>query len=304
MMTSIADSILMIRPAKFFSNPDTSKDNSFQNFSNEDLTLPAQQEFDQAVKLLTKAGIKVNVIQDSEIPETPDSIFPNNRLSFHRDGKVIIYSMMAANRREERLLETLSVLEKESIIRITSKTDYSHFEAKNKFLEGTGSMILDRKNKIVYVAISKRSDPDLVKLFTEEMDYKAVIFKAQVQTSKGYSAIYHTNVMLAIADDFVVIAESAIETKQRNLVLQSLALSGRTIITISTQQMNKFCGNILQLRSKQGEKIIVMSETAYNNFNPDQIAIINQNNTILKTSIPIIEKASGGSIRCMMAEIF
>ena len=294
----------MIRPAKFFSNPDTSKDNIFQNYSSEDLTIPAQQEFDHAVKLLTESGIKVSVIQDSIKPETPDSVFPNNRLSFHSNGKVVIYPMMAKNRRQERQLKTISVLQNKWDFKIKSIIDYSHFESENKFLEGTGSMILDRQNKIVYVALSQRSNLELVKLFAKDMNYTSVVFNAGVETNTGYQAIYHTNVMLAIADDFVVIAEAAIESAQRKSVLKSLQVSGRKIISISNQQMNNFCGNILQLNSEHNGKIIVMSETAYNNFTQQQIELIKKENTIVTIPIPNIEKASGGSIRCMLAEIY
>jgi len=294
----------MIRPAKFFSNPDTSKDNSFQNYSSEDLTIPAQQEFDHAVKLLSDSGITVSVIQDSIKPETPDSVFPNNRLSFHNNDKVVIYPMMARNRRQERQLKTISVLQKRLNVTINSIIDYSHFESEDKFLEGTGSMILDRQNKISYVALSQRSNLELVKLFAKEMNYKAVVFNAGVETDSGYQAIYHTNVMLAIANDFVVIADSAIKSEHRTTVIQSLQKSGREIISISNHQMNHFCGNILQLHSKQKGKIIVMSETAYNNFTKQQIKMIKKNNTLVTIPIPNIEKASGGSIRCMLAEIF
>jgi len=298
----------MIRPANFFSNPDTLKDNSFQIFNLQDLTLQAQQEFDAAVELLTAAGIKVTVIQDTELPVTPDSVFPNNRLSFHSGGKVVIYPMMAANRRQERELETLSVLEKNGSIKIQSRIDFSGYESEHMFLEGTGSMILDRKNKIVYVAKSKRSDVELVDLFCNEMGYQSVVFDAglelELQGETIFSPIYHTNVMLAIAEDFVVIADSVIEQKQRQKVLDCLANTGREILKISTLQMQKFCGNILQLKSQLGKKIIVMSKTANDNFTQQQLDIIQQNNIVVITDIAVIEAASGGSIRCMIAEIF
>jgi hypothetical protein len=294
----------MIRPAKFFSNPDTSADNSFQQYSDDDLTLVAQQEFDNAVNLLRAAGIRVLVIQDDIDPLTPDSLFPNNRLSFHPHGKVVIYPMMAANRRKERQLKTVSFLEENYAVLIKSRIDYSHFEKQGKFLEGTGSMILDRKYKLAYVAKSKRSDPELVEIFSKEMDYNSIVFDAGVATNNGFNAIYHTNVMLAIAEDFVVVAKDAIALKHRDLVMKSLQKSNREIIQISNQQMNNFCGNILQLCSEEGEKIIVMSESAYNNFSPQQIKSMLQKNTIVKIPLAVIEKASGGSIRCMMAEIF
>ncbi len=298
----------MIRPARFFSNPDTSTDNSFQNFSEEDLTQPAQREFDSAVIQLRQSGIQVTVIQDSLSPITPDSVFPNNRLSFHQQGKVIIYPMMAPNRRQERQLKTVSIVEKKLLFDITQRIDYSHYESQQMFLEGTGSMILDRKHKIVYVALSQRSNQQLVDRFCADMGYQSIIFEAGIETddeNKYYrQPIYHTNVMLAIAEDFVVIADTVINPLQRPLVLDQLKQSGREIMTISNQQMKNFCGNILQLISTSGEKLIVLSQTAFDNFTQPQLQVMRNNNKLVVTNIPVIEKASGGSIRCMIAEIF
>ncbi len=303
-MKQSTDTVLMIRPARFYSNPDTAKDNSFQIFEETDLTLQAQSEFDKAVFLYRNAGVNVVVIQDTGIPQTPDAIFPNNRISFHQDGLVFIYPMKAENRRRERELVTLKRLEDEGIFSVNKKIDYSNFENKGLFLEGTGSMILDRKNKQVYCAVSPRSDPHLVEKFATEIGYQSIVFEASLGTKQGSKSIYHTNVMLAIADDFVVITAEAINQKHQSRVMQSLADSGREIIVISQHQMLNFCGNILQLKTHNGDKIIAMSITAQGKFTSDQIKIIERKNTIVAAEIPNIERASGGSIRCMMAEIF
>ncbi len=293
----------MIRPAKFYSNPDTVVDNSFQKLSSDDLTVAAQKEFDAVVEQLTEAGVSVCVIQDDQQPETPDSIFPNNRLSFHSNGIVVVYPMKAENRRKEQQLKTLSVVENKKLFKVEQIIDYSIYEQQNIFLEGTGSMVLDRKNKIVYAAHSQRTDEKLVEKFCRQLGYQKILFDAKINTDKGIHPIYHTNVMLAIAEDFIIISAAVIEPDQRDRVLQSLTRSGREVILITIEQVKKFCGNTLQLKGNSGNKIIAMSKTALESFSKNQIKIIEKHNKIIAVNIPTIEQASGGSVRCMLAEI-
>lgn len=293
--------LLMIRPVNFSFNAETAVNNAFQVKDDSQQTqLLAEKEFDDFVALLRANEIDVTVIDDTPIPYTPDSIFPNNWVSFHADGTVVLYPMFAANRRAERKQHVLDQLysrfEKKSLL------DLSAAENENKFLEGTGSMVLDRKNKIAYACLSPRTDLSVLKRFAEELDYKAISFLALDQQGKE---IYHTNVMMCVADRYAVICLDAIrDAEERSLVSGSLRASGKTIISISLDQMNAFAGNMLQVENKAGKSILVMSSQAYQSLRAEQVTNLERFDPILHSSLNTIESNGGGSARCMMAEIY
>lgn len=289
--------ILMIRPSNFNYNNQTAEDNAYQNKSeksNEEIQELALKEFDSMVSILKNLGIEVVVFEDTPIPYTPDSIFPNNWFSTH-DKKIIIYPMYAENRRLEVLKfkdELLNYLNPKEVY------DISNFVKKNKFLESTGAMVLDRINKIIYSSLSQRSDEDLIKIVAENIGYKYIVF-----TSHQFeNEIYHTNVMLGITTDFAFVGLELIEEDKRKLVKSTLEKT-HEIIYLNSHQIENFCGNILELRGKNG-KFIFMSTTAYKNLTKEQINTITRKIPIYTADVQIIEKLGGGSVRCMMAELF
>jgi hypothetical protein len=293
--------ILMIRPNHFDFNKETAVNNSFQ-INSGDSTVPekALLEFDQFVIELQSYNIDVTVVQDTAEPYTPDSIFPNNWISFHSDGSICLYPMFAENRRNERKPTVLFQLT--SKFEITNTVDFTEQEERGRFLEGTGSMVLDREHKIAYACISVRTDENVLQQFCDEMGYTPIVFEAL--DAEGYP-IYHTNVMMCVADQFAVICLESIqnEVEKENMV-QSLLSSGKVIIPISIDQMNHFAGNMLQVENDLGTKYLVMSTQAFRSLSEDQIHQINQFNKIIHSDIGTIEKNGGGSARCMMAEVF
>jgi hypothetical protein len=293
--------ILMIRPNRFDFNKETAVNNSFQIHSG-DSSVPekALQEFDQFVNELRLNQIDVTVVQDTAEPYTPDSIFPNNWISFHSDGSICLYPMFAENRRNERKPTVLFQLS--SKFEITNTVDFTEQEKRGRFLEGTGSMVLDREHKIAYACISVRTDENVLQQFCDEMGYTPIVFEAF--DTEGYP-IYHTNVMMCVADKYAVICLDSIqnEVEKENLA-QSLSGSGKMIIPISTDQMNQFAGNMLQVENALGTKYLVMSTQAYKSLTANQIHQMNQFNSIIHSDISTIEKNGGGSARCMIAEVF
>jgi hypothetical protein len=293
--------ILMIRPNHFDFNKETAVNNSFQ-INSGDSTVPekALLEFDQFVIELQSYNIDVTVVQDTAEPYTPDSIFPNNWISFHSDGSICLYPMFAENRRNERKPTVLFQLT--SKFEITNTVDFTEQEERGRFLEGTGSMVLDREHKIAYACISVRTDENVLQQFCDEMGYTPIVFEAL--DAEGYP-IYHTNVMMCVADKFAVICLESIqnEVEKENMV-QSLLSSGKVIIPISIDQMNHFAGNMLQVENDLGTKYLVMSTQAFRSLSEDQIHQINRFNKIIHSDIGTIEKNGGGSARCMMAEVF
>ena len=289
----------MIRPVAFTYNAETAMNNSFQVAGNAEAAQEkALQEFDALVDKLTNYGIDVTVIDDTPIPHTPDSIFPNNWVSFHENGTVVLYPMYAANRRAERkFFDTLNKKFKAS-----DTIDLTGYEAENIFLEGTGSMVLDRDNKIAYACISPRTNKKVLEDFCNKMNYTACTFTAV--DDKG-AEIYHTNVMMCVADKYVVICLDSIkDNAEREHVKNTIENSGKKIINISREQMNNFAGNMLQLQNKNGEKILVMSEQAYKALNNEQISNLEKFNKIIYSDLSSIEINGGGSARCMIAEVF
>jgi hypothetical protein len=294
-------SILMIRPVNFGFNEQTAGSNAFQNRNAEQQQVQdkALKEFDNLVKLLQDNGVEVVVVDDTHEPHTPDSIFPNNWVSFHQDGNVFLYPMMAENRRLERREDIIMQLEDE--FKVKHVIDLSRFEHDHKFLEGTGSMVLDRENKIAYACISPRTDKEVLGLFCEQTGYKEVSFYAFDQ---NHQAIYHTNVLMCIGSKFVVIClDSITDDNERNAVLTILKLTHKEIINISFAQMNQFAGNMLELKNKSGESLLVMSKNAYQSLGQDQKAALEKYCKLLYVDINTIENNGGGSARCMIAEV-
>lgn len=301
------NTILMIEPVNFNYNPQTAVNNYFQNEVDDEaekIQREALEEFRTMVSTLRSKGINVLTIQDTPIPHTPDSIFPNNWISFHEDGTVVMYPMFAKNRREERREEdVLSFLEDKGFL-VKDVLDFSSAEEDEIFLEGTGSIILDRQNDLAYAAISERTDEDLFIEFCEELEYTPVIFNAKQTVNGERLPIYHTNVMMCIADQYAVICLNTIDDKkERKYVVENLKESGKEIIAITEDQMHQFAGNMLQVGGL-GQKYLVMSQTAYDSLTKEQIETIEKYNPILPVKIDLIEKLGGGSARCMMAEVF
>jgi hypothetical protein len=292
--------ILMIRPVNFGFNPETAINNSFQVAGiHVDAHEKALHEFDSFVKLLEQNGVDVTVIEDTPEPHTPDSIFPNNWVSFHSDGTVLLYPMYAPNRRLERKPRVVEYIGKKFEIR--QKIDLSAFENEGIFLEGTGSMVLDHNNRIAYACISPRTNPTALEEFCTRMHYKAVIFDA---FDAGHKPVYHTNVMMCVADKYVVICLDCItDAQQRALVKQTILDSGKRIVEITMDQMNHFAGNMLQVHNNKAEKLLIMSTQAYSSLSREQIDTLKSYNRIIHSSLDTIETNGGGSARCMMAEI-
>jgi hypothetical protein len=293
-------SVLMIRPLHFMFNPETAVNNRFQvKGETENLTELAVREFDEFADALKKEGIDVTIVEDSPAPHTPDAIFPNNWISFHESGEYCLFPMFAPNRRKERKTEVLELVrQKFGYHRLI---DFTSYESEGRFLEGTGSMVLDRDKRIAYACLSPRTDPVVLEDFCKKMNYRPVVFHS---VDRDGEAIYHTNVMMCVADRFVVICLDSIPSaEERKMVSETILSSGKEIIPINIEQMNQFAGNMLQLENKSGEKILVMSSAAWNALLPDQKEKLGTGNRILHSSLQHIESNGGGSARCMIAEI-
>lgn len=298
----------MIRPVAFRMNEQTAVNNYYQKVLDDLLpatvNAKAQAEFDAYVEKLRSAGINVVVVDDTLEPDTPDSIFPNNWVSFHESGDVALYPMFAENRRLERREDILDILEEKGFV-INDIMDYTSAEEDNIFLEGTGSIILDRANEIAYCALSPRADEELFIEFCEDFEYNPIIFEAFQTVNGERKHIYHTNVMMCIAETFAVICADCIDDKaERKMVLNSLKESGKEVVLITEDQVNNFAGNMLQVRGANDERFLVMSNAAYQSLTKDQIAKIEKHCKILHASLDVIEACGGGSARCMMAEVF
>ena len=306
-MEQITNTVLMVRPVAFRMNEETAVNNFFQEklqLKNEEINKKAQEEFDSLVKKLESVGVNVVVVNDKKELDTPDSIFPNNWVSFHQDGTAVVYPMFAENRRRERRLYFFEELESRGFI-INEVLDYTKAEEEGVFLEGTGSMILDRENQKAYCALSPRADEDLLIEFCEDMEFTPVIFSANQDVDGKRKSIYHTNVMMCVADEFAIICLDCIDDKkERNNVKRHLKEDGKEIIEITESQIHEFAGNMLQLKGTNDKKYLVMSTTAYKSLTRDQIRRIEKHCEILSSDINTIETCGGGSARCMMAEVF
>ena len=305
-MNQITNSVLMIRPASFRMNEQTAVNNYFQEelkTQNEAVNELAQKEFDEFVAKLRAAGVDVTVVEDDKSNDTPDAVFPNNWVSFHQNGNAAIYPMFAENRRAERREEVFKALEKKGF-KIEDVVDYTAAETEHIFLEGTGSLVLDRVNKLAYCALSPRADEDLFIEFCEDFEYTPVVFRAYQTFKDERLLIYHTNVMMCIADTFAVICLDCIDDKkERKQVSKFLKQSGKEIITISEEQMHQFAGNMLQLKG-ENEPYLIMSAAAYNSLSDAQKKQIETHCSIIYADLTTIETCGGGSARCMIAEVF
>lgn len=307
-MKQTTNSILMIRPVAFRMNEQTAVNNYYQKvldgLSPETANAKAQEEFDDFARKLKMAGVNVIVVDDTKKPDTPDSIFPNNWISFHENGDVVLYPMFAENRRAERREDVLDMLEEKGF-QIESIVDYTEAETDDIFLEGTGSLLLDRANGKAYCALSPRADEELLIEFCEDMDFGPIIFSAYQTVNGKRELIYHTNVMMCLGETFAVICADCIDDKQeKKAVLDSLKQDGKEIILITEDQVSQFAGNMLEVRGAEDKRFLVMSAAARESLTKDQISKLEKHATILSSSLDTIEACGGGSARCMMAEIF
>jgi len=293
--------ILMIRPVRFAFNMETAVNNAFQvPGKTEGVQEKAAQEFDGLVALLRQHGVSVLVIDDTPEPYTPDSIFPNNWVSFHLDGTLVLYPMFAENRRLERKQAVLDVVAEQ--FEIKKRLDLVKWETKSRYLEGTGSIVLDRDNRLAYACLSPRTDAGVLEDFCRELQYRPVVFEA---FDGSGLPIYHTNVMMCVADTYVVIcADSISNDSEREMVFSMIEKTQKPIVTITLDQMNHFAGNMLQVKNDNGDRFLVMSSQAYQSLSKDQLETLTAFNPILHADLSTIESNGGGSARCMMAEIY
>lgn len=302
--SQLASAVLMIRPARFESNPETAASNKFQGRSG---ASPAEQqeaalrEFDALAAALADAGIRVLIFEDTAEPHTPDAIFPNNWVSFHADGSVVLYPMEAPSRRLERRPDIIESLAGDHGYLVKQIVDLSHHENAGHFLEGTGSMVLDRRNGNAYACLSTRTHLDPLGEFAQRMDYDIIAFEA---TDRSGAPIYHTNVLMNIGEEIAVICGEAIsKPEQRTAVLQQLSKNGHSLVLISYEQLESFAGNMLELRSESGDRVVAMSSAAHRSLTVSQRESIEKNATVVSVPIDNIECSAGGSVRCMLAEL-
>ena len=303
----MTNTILMIKPVAFHKNEETAVNNYYQKDTKvleSTIQTKALKEFNTLVSKLEKVGVKVIVIKDTKTLKTPDSIFPNNWISFHEKGEVCIYPMFAKNRRNERRDDVLEAIEKEGF-KIKHVVDYTSAEDEGLFLEGTGSMVLDRINKVAYCSLSPRSSEDLFIEFCEDMEYTPIIFRAYHSVNGKRKPIYHTNMMLSIGEKFAITCLQTIDDKkERKQVAEMLQNSGKEVINISKEQVDAFAANVLQVKGDDDKNFIAMSTTAFASLSKAQVSIIEKHGKIIKSNITTIEENGGGSVRCMLAEVF
>ena len=294
----------MIRPVRFAANAQTAASNRFQQAVDAEaaaIQSAAASEFEALTDVLRQADLNVVIFDDTPEPHTPDSIFPNNWVSFHADGTAVLYPMLAPNRRLERRLDILEALDLEYGFHIAQTLDLTHREAQEKFLEGTGSLVLDRSNHIAYACLSPRTDMDVLGEFAQRLDYDIVTFEA---FDTGGVPIYHTNVLMSVGTRFAAICTECIESRHRAAVIDMLQSSGRMIIELTLQQMNSFAGNMLELRTRSGGHVVAMSDAARRSLGASQLAAIEVSaEAVVSSPIPTIERIGGGSVRCMIAEV-
>ncbi|MGB6604639.1 MAG: arginine deiminase-related protein [Steroidobacteraceae bacterium] len=309
MQQQCADAVLMVRPRAFGYNPDTAATNTFQKDGGaapDEVQGLASEEFAQLARALASEGIGMCVAEDSAQPEKPDAIFPNNWLSFHADGTLVLYPLQGANRRAERRQEVIDAAVKAFGFRVTHLIDLTHHEGEGRFLEGTGSLVLDHVRRVAYACSSPRTHPELVAEWARELKYEPVVFEAK---NRGGVALYHTNVLMCIGERFVVIASEAIVRRDRERVLKSLRASGREVIEIGHTELECFGGNMLELgtwdEALGDSRVLVMSERARRALTPEVYARLSgATDTVLAVPVPTIESFGGGSVRCMLAEVF
>jgi hypothetical protein len=297
--------VVMIRPRGFGPNAETAASNVFQQAPMRplpDLQAQAVKEFDGMIGALNAAGAHPIVFEDTDAPPKPDAVFPNNWVSFHADGTVYLYPMEAPGRRAERRTDIIESLSETHAFRVREIVDLARLETNGSFLEGTGSMVLDRTHHVVYAALSSRTHMDALAEFAQQADYEITAFEA---TESSGRVVYHTNVMMTLGQRFAVIcADSIVDARKRETVLARLVATGREIIGISIAQMERFAGNLLELATDSGTSLIVMSRTAHQALSDEQLESLAHHGRIVSVAIPTIEAIGGGSVRCMMAEVF
>jgi hypothetical protein len=302
--SQLANTVLMVRPARFESNPETAPSNRFQGKTTQttdEQQRLALQQFEGLASALRANGVGVVVVDDTHEPHTPDSIFPNNWVSFHADGRVVLYPMEAENRRTERRMDVIEYLDSELGYQVSEIVDLSGHEIAGHFLEGTGSMVLDRVNRVAYACLSSRTHLDVLGDFAQRMDYDVVAFDA---VDRDGVPIYHTNVLMNVGEEIAVVCDVAISREeQRRAVLERLESTGHTVIRLDFDQLDAFAGNMLEMRGNEGERIVAMSQRAFDSLRADQVELLEQNGRILTAAIDDIEESAGGSVRCMLAEV-
>jgi hypothetical protein len=294
----------MIRPASFASNPETLASNRFQSTSADDaadVQRVALAEFDALAAALQNAGVNVHVFDDTPTPIKPDAVFPNNWFSTHADGTVVLYPMLATNRRLERRLDVIEALHTRDGFHVHATIDLTHRELQAKCLEGTGSLVLDRPNRVAYACLSPRTDLDVLGEFGQRLDYDVVAFDA---FDAGGAPIYHTNVLMSLGTHFAAVCTSAIQAERRAAIVNLLESTGRTLIDLTFEQMHSFAGNMLEVRTQTGELIVAMSDTASRSLSAEQRTALEACARIVSAPIPTIERLGGGSVRCMLAEVY
>lgn len=298
-----ASAILMVRPAGFGYNAETAANNAFQSnvsLSSSQIQQRAVEEFDAFVSALRDKGIEVTVVQDTDSPIKPDAIFPNNWFCTLEDGTVAVFPMFAANRRVERRPEIIDQLKEN--YKVENVEDWTNYETKNLFLEGTGSMIMDHESKIIYACLSPRTDETVLKEFAQKHDYTVLQFHSQDENGID---IYHTNVIMNVGEHYAVIClESLRDNVERHAISKLLTDTGHEVIPITLQQVRAYAGNMLQVKNKNGEKFTILSLQAYNSLTQEQKQMLEKHTTLLPINIDMIETVGGGSVRCMLAEIF
>jgi hypothetical protein len=298
-----AATVLMVRPASFGPNPQTASSNAFQQASGPlrtDQQAAVLAEFDALANALQRAGLEVLIVADTPEPPKPDAIFPNNWVSFHRDGTIALYPLLAPNRRWERREEIIAQVVREGSFRVSRLVDLSHREAEQKYLEGTGSVVLDRAHRVAYACSSPRTDLDVLGEFAQQLDYELMAFEALDGTGRP---VYHTNVLMAIGAGFAVVCgESIASLAHRTAVFAKLRATGHDIVDITLRQMGEFAGNVLELAPGTGN-LIALSTTALRSFDPAQRRVLESHAELKAVSIPNIERFGGGGVRCMLAEI-
>ena len=307
-MKQTTSNLIMVRPKHFNFNKETAENNHFQkeekNITEIEIRDKAIKEFNSFSKLLTKKGIEVKIFNDRDDIITTDSVFPNNWISFHENGDVFLYPMYSKNRRKERRSDIVKELINMGYY-VKSTIDLTHFEKENKFLEGTGSMVLDRENKICYAAVSERTNHNLLIEFCSKTEYELVSFKSYQSVGNKRKEIYHTNVIMCIADKYAIICLESIDNKkEKEKIIEKLKDTNKKIIKISEDQCSKFAGNMLQVENVKNKKFLIMSGSAFNSLDDKQLATINEFNEIIYSDLKTIEKLGGGSARCMIAENF
>jgi hypothetical protein len=299
----------MVRPTGFTYNEETAVNNHFQNLikniNSKKVTENAIKEFDEMVALLENKGVSVHVVDPKGNKNNPDAVFPNNWFSIHEDGTRIIYPMFAKSRRKERILDIFKSLEKNILFNFKKNIDLTFYEDENLFLEGTGSMVLDRVNKIAYATLSERTSLKVLRDFSKKMRYKMVYFDSFHDSKDKKSPIYHTNVMLSVGNHFAVVCSNTISDRiEKFKLLESFEISGKEVVEISVSQMNNFAGNILQVMGSNETPLIVISKTAFKSMEKAQLSKLEKYGELIVPSLETIETYGGGSARCMMAELF